>query len=326
VPAKDGWAGAGSLAARLTNRGEYELPRGASVEPWEPCTGSRRGARRTPGDRRCSWTRTATVAKPGRRAALEIKVAKIPGVAAVREVDASADPISECFAGGPLTATATAPIARTASAAPAIARLGGLLTRVLSARRPLDPRKRTLRTRRPKAPTRRPRTRRGATPPSASRLALPAARVRVLGTCGTALACSSNQRSSPSLSPDPVLGSPDSGRVGRGAEDRLRSSSRYGSGGSVAAGLAGSFSTSWLAGTISEDAKSLTARRIERVRRDIRGRLRILLLLGLAGGAAVLSPLGAASRSVDHGPVRVVGGSWRRHPSAVAYITWRYTR
>ena len=183
----------------------------------------------------------------------------MPGVSAVLELDASADPIWERCAGEPLTATATAAIDRTASAAPAITRMPVMCTTLRSARRPLDRRKRTLGTRRPSAPTRRARTRRAATPPSASRLALPAARVRVLGTCGMEVACSSNQRSSPSLSQDPVFGFSLSGCVGCGAEDPLSSSSTYGSGGSVAAGLAGGFSTSSLAGTISEDAKSFTA-------------------------------------------------------------------
>jgi hypothetical protein len=245
----------------------------------------------------------------------------MPGVCAVLELDASADPIWERCAGEPLTATATAAIDRTASAAPAITRLGGLLTRVRSARRPLDRRKRTLGTRRPSAPTRRPRTRRAATPASASRLALPAARVRVLGTWGTALACSSNQRSSPSPSKDPVSRSPLSGRVGCGAEDPLSSSSTYGSGSSVAAGLAGVVLDELAGGHHQRGREILHGRRVERVRRDIRGRLWFALGLGLAGGAAVLSPLGAARRAVDDGPVRVVGGSWRRHPSAVAYIT-----
>ena len=182
----------------------------------------------------------------------------MPGVCAVLELDASADLIWERCAGEPLTATATAAIDRTTSAAPAITRMRVMCTALRRACRPLDPRKRTLGTRRRKAPTRRPRTRRAPTPPSASRLALPAARVPVLGTCGTALACSSNQRSSPSLSQDPVFGSPLCGCVGCGAEDALRSSSTYGSGRS-AAGSSGWFSTSSLAGTISEDAKSLTA-------------------------------------------------------------------
>src|SRR5450755_1276213 len=183
----------------------------------------------------------------------------MPGVSAVLELDASADPIWERCAGEPLTATATAAIDRTTSAAPAITRMPVMCTALRRARRPLDPRKRTLGTRRRKAPPRRPRTRRAATPPSASRLALPAARVRVLGTCGTALACSSNQRSSPSLSQDPVLGSSLCGCFGCGAEDALSSSSTYGSERSVATCSCGWFSTSSLAGTISEDAKSLTA-------------------------------------------------------------------
>ena len=195
---------------------------------------------------------------PGRRLVFEMNVSRRPGKAV--EIDAVAELIEDRYAGEPPAATAIAATDRTASMVPAMTRKRVRCMRALRVRLWVGPRcwwsLSRVRARRGDArPSSAPARRSGSMP----RLAVPPGSAWRAGVCGTAVACSSNQRSSSSLSAEIAIASPASSCAGSCSRDPLRSLVRYGSGASAAGSFSRVSPTSLLAGIMSEDTKSFAA-------------------------------------------------------------------